>query len=411
MTIKVWTSGAEAGRLGRAPPRGSAFVYVPEAPPERAVSLTMPVRLESWSQAFGLAPIFEMNLPEGALRESLRLAFAKATGTFDDFDLLAVVGRSQVGRLRYTGLEDTLDETVPFQSVDDILAGRRDSGLFAYLLDRFARYSGVSGVQPKLLLRDQDALSLAGPADRASIRGATHIVKFWEPEYPELAANEYFCLRAAQRCGLDVPRFQLADDGAALIVDRFDLRSDGTYRGFEDFCVLNGRSTADKYRGSYETSILKRFRQYASGEFVARDSERVFVMVVLNCALRNGDAHLKNFGVVYDDFHGAVSLAPVYDIVTTTAYLAGDAMALTLDGSARWPSVRQLQALGETRGIGSPAAVRSVFERVADALAETAPELRAHITERPAFADIGQRMLTEWSKGAAECLGVDRALA
>jgi serine/threonine-protein kinase HipA len=35
-----------------------------------------------------------MNLAAGALRERLRLAFAKATGTFDDFDLLAIVGRS-----------------------------------------------------------------------------------------------------------------------------------------------------------------------------------------------------------------------------------------------------------------------------------------------------------------------------
>jgi serine/threonine-protein kinase HipA len=63
----------------------------------------MPVRLASWDVPFGLLPIFEMNLPEGVLRERLRLAFAKATGTFDDFDLLSIVGRSQVGRIRYTG--------------------------------------------------------------------------------------------------------------------------------------------------------------------------------------------------------------------------------------------------------------------------------------------------------------------
>ena len=64
-------------------------------------------------------------------------------------------------------------------------------------------------------------------------------MKFWEPnEFPQLAANEYFCLHAAERCGLDVPRYRLAEDGLALVVDRFDLRPDGTYRGFEDFCVL-----------------------------------------------------------------------------------------------------------------------------------------------------------------------------
>ncbi len=410
MTIKVWTSHAEAGRLGRTPPRGSTFAYAPGAPPDRAISLTMPVRLASWDTPHGLAPIFEMNLPEGVLRERLRLAFAKATGSFDDFDLLTLVGRSQVGRLRFTGEDDDLDEAVPFQSVDEILAAKRDSGLFTYLLERFATFSGVSGVQPKLLLRDETAIAAAGPADRASVRGATHIVKFWEPEYPELAANEYFCLRAAQRAGLEVPRFQLAEDGRALVIDRFDLRSDGAYRGFEDFCVLNARAAADKYRGSYETQVLKRFRDFASGD-VVRDSERLFALIALNCALRNGDAHLKNFGVVYDDLDGPVSLAPVYDVVTTTVYLQADTMALTLDGTTRWPSAKRLQTFGEARGIGAPAGVRAILTRVAGALADTATEIKAHMVGRPAFAEVGARMLVEWSRGAADSLGVSTPFA
>ena len=102
-------------------------------------------------------PIFEMNLPEGALRERLRLAFAKATGTFDDFDLLAIVGRSQVGRIRYTGDKERLNEDVPFQSVAEILASRRDGDLFRYLIEKFAAFSGISGVQPKILVRDENA--------------------------------------------------------------------------------------------------------------------------------------------------------------------------------------------------------------------------------------------------------------
>ena len=74
-------------------------------------------------------------------------------------------------------------------------------------------------------------------------------MKFWEQnEYPQLAANEYFCLKVAEKCGLDVPRFSLAEDASALVIDRFDLRPDGTYRGFEDFCVLNARRTDEKYQ-------------------------------------------------------------------------------------------------------------------------------------------------------------------
>ncbi|BAV64231.1 HipA domain-containing protein [Sphingobium cloacae] len=232
--------------------------------------------------------------------------------------------------------------------------------------------------------------------------GRREIVKFWEGEYPELAANEYFCLRAAERCGLELPRFRLSDDGRALVVDRFDLRADGHYQGFEDFCVLNARSTADKYRGSYETAILKRFRDFASADTVADGSERLFMLIALNCMVRNGDAHLKNFGMLYDDIDGPVRLAPVYDIVTTTAYLPADAMALTLNGSTRWPARSQLQAFGETRQIGTPAAIRAILERVETAIAETIPEIETYGGDHPSFAQIGARMIAAWHEGLAK---------
>ena len=112
--IKAWTGNAEAGLLDRDGERGSTFAYLAGVAASRAVSVTMPVRLPSWTVPFGLAPIFEMNLPEGVLRERLRLAFAKATGSFDEFDLLSIVGRSQIGRIRYTGDREQLHEEAPF---------------------------------------------------------------------------------------------------------------------------------------------------------------------------------------------------------------------------------------------------------------------------------------------------------
>jgi serine/threonine-protein kinase HipA len=401
--IKVWTDSAEAGFLDRSGQRGTTFLYQPGASEAHAVSVTMPVRLASWDISYGIAPIFEMNLPEGALRERLRLAFAKALGTFDDYDLLGIVGRSQVGRIRYTGQEESLNEDVPFQSVDEILARRREGDLFHHLIDKFASFSGISGVQPKFLIRDEGAFSktaLNGARLSESYRGATHIVKFWEArEYPQLAANEYFCLRVAERCGLEVPPYRLAEDGAALVVDRFDLRSDGTYRGFEDFCVLNGKGTDKKYSGSYETSILKRFSQFANSPHVNADLEKLFTLIALNCAIRNGDAHLKNFGIAYDDVLGEARLAPVYDLVTTSVYLPKDGMALTLNGSTRWPTAKELQRLGETRARGTPAQTRDTLLRIADAIRETSTEMRVYIKENPDFATVGERMLAEWEDG------------
>jgi serine/threonine-protein kinase HipA len=401
--IKIWTDGAEAGLVDRLGDRGSAFSYLPGTAAERAVSVTMPVRLPSWNVTFGLAPIFEMNLPEGALRERLRLAFAKATGSFDDFDLLTIVGRSQVGRIRYTGENEKLNEDVPFQSVDEILASRRGGDLFRYLVDKFAAFSGISGVQPKILVRDENAsvaLAASKPRLSPSYRGATHIVKFWEPnEFPQLAANEYFCLKVAERCGLEVPRYRLAEDAMALVIDRFDLRANGTYRGFEDFAVLNARRTDEKYRGSYETSIMKRFQQFANSAEALADTERLFTLIALNCALRNGDAHLKNFGIVYDDVLEQARLAPVYDLITTSVYLPHDSLALTLNGTTLWPDSKALRRLGETRMHGTPSKIREIFEHISDAMAQTEVDLRSYMKHHREFADIGERMLKEWANG------------
>jgi serine/threonine-protein kinase HipA len=403
--IKVWTDAAEAGLLDRTGERGSTFAYLPGAAATHAVSVTMPIRLPSWSTSFGLHPVFEMNLPEGFLRERLRLAFAKATGKFDELDLLSVIGRSQVGRIRYTGEDDRLDSEVPFQSVDEILAHRRGGGdLFRYLVDKFASHSGISGVQPKILVRDPKDYASAGQRLSESYRGATHIVKLWDAnEYPQLAANEYFCLTAARNCGLDVPRFRLADDGMALVVDRFDLRADGTYRGFEDFCVLNARRTEEKYRGSYETSVMKRFEQFAGASTdVSADLDKLFTLIVLNCRLRNGDAHLKNFGILYDNVLGEARLAPAYDLVTTSVYLAKDSLALTLNGSTQWPSAKELTRFGETRAHCSPAKVRQIFERVEDALQVTAKAVRTYMKDHAEFLEVGQRMLAEWDLALRE---------
>lgn len=282
--------------------------------------------------------------------------------------------------------------------------------MYRYLLDKFASFSGISGVQPKILVRDEAASVALGKADHRlsqSYRGATHIVKFWEQnECPRLAANEYFCLKVAERCGLEVPPYRLAADALALVIDRFDLRPDRTYCGFEDFCVLNARHTDQKYSGSYETSIMKRFIEFANSSHTGEDLERLFTLIAINCALHNGDAHLKDFGIVYDDVQGEARLAPVYDLVTTSVYLPKDSMALTLNGTTKWASARELQRLGETRMGATPARVRGILEQVADAMAAVSIEMRAYIKDHPEFEDVGNRMLREWEQGAASSLKV-----
>src|SRR5260370_11013618 len=144
---------------------------------------------------------------------------------------------------------------------------------------------------------------------------------------------------------------------------------------------------------------MKLVQRYQSPSALLEDVEKLFTLSVLNCALRNGDAHLKNFGIVYDDVLGEARLAPVYDLVTTAIYLPKDSLALTLNGTTQWPGNKVLRRLGETRITGTPAKSHQIMERVSDALSQTEIDLRSYIKEHLDFKEVGERMLQEWVKG------------
>jgi hypothetical protein len=85
--------------------------------------------------------------------------------------------------------------------------------------------------------------------------------------------------------------------------------------------VLNALRAHGRYDGSYEL-IAKRIGQFVTPEAQPQALEQLFATVALCCAIENGDAHLKNFAVLYDDASSPVRLAPAYDLVSTTVYRA-----------------------------------------------------------------------------------------
>src|SRR5262249_14063622 len=213
------------------------------------------------------------------------------------------------------------------QDLQELLSYRGTADLFAHLLERYATYSGISGVQPKVLIRDD-----AAPA-KLFHRGATHIVKAFDPrEYPELAANELICTSGAAAAGIATPRLELSSNRQLLIAERFDRTDEGGYLGIEDFCVLDGRRAHGRYDGSYE-HIARRISAFVSNTALVRAREQYARMIAYCCAIENGDAHLKNFAVLYEHPESEVRLAPAYDIVSTTPYMPRDTLALTLAGT------------------------------------------------------------------------------
>ena len=99
-SLAVWTGGKRSGLLARERRSGVCVRLLPGSRADAQVSLTMPVRLESWVSR-DLHPIFQMNLPEGALLEAIRRAIAKVIGE-DDLSILRVTGGNQVGRNRFS---------------------------------------------------------------------------------------------------------------------------------------------------------------------------------------------------------------------------------------------------------------------------------------------------------------------
>ncbi len=403
----IFINRQTVGQLSREEPL-NRFVYEAKALSSQAASLLMPTSGGPYfAERTGvLHPVFDMSLPEGALREALSRMFAKALPIIDDLALLQIVGRSLIGRIRLGESVADLDQ-VPPQDLRGLLQARGTGELFEELLMRYAQYSGVSGVQPKMLVRDNGSLrnetfSPVETGDRLTARGATHILKSFDPvKFPGLAANEYLCLRAAQAAGLVVAKTDIATDGRLLIVERFDLRSDGSYLAFEDGCALAGRLSREKYEGSYEQLAGTLSSVLRSPDGTAEELAKFFRSLVFSILVRNGDAHRKNFGVIYEDATGAVTLSPTFDVITTTPYLPQDTMALTMDGTKRWPDAKRLEKFGIRRCQLTPAAAKAILAEVTEAVASALPTLKQFSELDPQAGETPERMRLAWIEGLA----------
>jgi serine/threonine-protein kinase HipA len=402
--LNVWIEQQLSGVIAHNKENSANYDFAYRQPRMQAeeVSLTMPYDVASYLYRGGLHPIFQMNLPEGELRGSIERKFRKTTPHFDDLSLLEVIGQSQIGRLRFANVTAS-SEAMPQQSVQELLTYHGAENMLHDLMERFSSYSGVSGVQPKVLIRDAEFSKTSQDNSRITYKSSTHIVKASDQAaFPHLAANEYFCMLAAKHAGLDVPVVSLSENNLLLIVERFDLAEDGQYQGFEDFCVLSGLGTQDKYAKSCE-HIAKTIAAYVSPDQRATALETLFRSLVLSSALQNGDAHLKNFGVLYPATNGSVKLSPSYDIVTTTAYIKTDIFALTMEGSKRFPDAAKLLRFAKLSCNLQPAKAQAILHEVAEAVLKVSEDLKRHIKDFPEFKEVGTAMLTSWHEG------VDRA--
>ncbi len=399
--LKVWVGNTPVGRLSRNG-RGSTFVYDAGVDPKDAISLTMPVRPTSYNLANKMLPVFDTNIPEGQLRLKINKILAKDdSGRVDPFDVLVVTGGNQIGRIRLLPEGEVPQRRRLVGSIDAYLASKSNSELIRDLIDNFALRSGVSGAMPKILAETAETAE-----SRTTVQTRDWIMKFDDRDLPGLSMNEHHCMEAARLAGNITAKAHLSDEGTLLAVQRFDEK-DGDRLGFEDFAALNARVSDEKYEGSIETQLLKSIAEF-SGPDARENLERLYRQIVTSIALRNGDAHLKNYALIYEDaVDGPFKLAPMYDVVTTRAWasLKDDLMGLTLGGTKRWPKATQIKQLG-ARARLTPKRSAEIMSEVAAAVKEHMKEMLLDISAR-GRPEMALKMAEEWNEGVVFSLGAE----
>lgn len=149
----------------------------------------------------------------------------------------------------------------------------------------------------------------------------------------------------------------------------------------------------EKYSGSYE-QVAKLIYSVTSNKM---DSIKAFYKtVVMNYLLKNGDAHLKNFGILYDKELKNIYFAPAYDIVNTVVYIYKDRPALSMFGKKLWHGKKELVKFGTDSCHLSSKEAKKLYESCIDALKVSIQELEAYLINNKEFRSVGSKMLDTW---------------
>ena len=397
MKLNVHVLGCHVAVLEQVGDFKSVLTYVPEVAPENLVSLTMPVRTESYPWDDQLHPIFQMNLPEGYLLQVLQEEFGPVVGA-SPTALLSVIGRNMVGRLQVAPPEASLDEPAKPIEVAELLKGDNSEEAFSRLVREHAR-SGVSGVLPKFLDMEQKKQVGLGPHKKATLLTHQHIIKGASSRLPFATANEHLCMQVASKV-LESAKTELSEDGNVLVVHRFDVDENGKpFRALEDFCALLGLRPSAKYETTWER-IAKAVRNFVQGADRYETFKKLTAILLLTYALRNADCHSKNLALLYTSRTDA-RLAPVYDFFTTSAYAGyqNNPPGISFLGRKTWLPGKTLGTF-ITSNFGIPQREqKEIVEHISDAVVDVAPAVLELMNGLAGFKDVGTRMLATWNDG------------
>ena len=177
------------------------------------------------------------------------------------------------------------------------------------------------------------------------------IVKTPSTRHRDVPLNEYSAMTLASLVGILVPEIKLVelnkldnlppinlpDEEVAFAIRRFDRKGELRIH-MEDFAQVFVKYPYQKYGAANYENIGKILYDF-SGDGIA-DTQQFARQLLVNILLANGDAHLKNWSLLYQD-KVTPRLSPAYDIVTTQVYVEGEKeFALNLSKRKNWYKTR-----------------------------------------------------------------------
>lgn len=193
----------------------------------------------------------------------------------------------------------------------------------------------VPGVQKKLSLH----LSTEKNNPRLTLVNypTGYILKPQVKEFECLPEAEQLVMTMADATGISTVPHALIKSGDNLAyitkrIDRIFEKTDIKMLAMEDFCQLDLRVTADKYKGSYER-CAKVIGRYSSQ--IGLDMAELFMRLVFSFVVGNSDMHLKNFSLIEtSEASNTFVLSPAYDLLPVNVIMPEDTeeFALALNG-------------------------------------------------------------------------------
>ncbi len=319
--LVVYLCGSLAGRLIRKDNGNLQFRYYADYGGP-SVSQSLPVGPIAYPHDLCRA-VFGGLLVEGEAREAVARNLGVSVG--NDYALLEALGGDCAGAITILEPGEELPSVPHARPLDaeqlDVLLRELPQRPLAADPAEGTRLS-LAGAQPKLpVILEREEYSL--PLNAAA--ATTHILKPEPARFAGLVDNEAFCMELAHAVGLPVAQVhKRASSGGLsyLLVERYDRdpTSDPIRRLHqEDFCQALGRQPERKYQADGGPTVADAVSLLrACSAKPAQDLPVLWRALVFNWLIGNCDAHAKNFSLLYDV--RVPTLAPLYDLVSTTVY-------------------------------------------------------------------------------------------